>query len=128
MLDYWLPMVSDPVVLFANWFLYFYESNSMNELKKNDLIKARKLYIIFRFIDDSISIIGGGEFQSIYCRIYLEELEIGKKIAINLRLVFWMWISKQGMEGFKLASLIKATHFYVLLSEGQTSQVMYHLL
>ena len=128
MLDYWLPMVSDPVVLFANWFLYFYESNSMNELKKNDLIKARKLYIIFRFIDDSISIIGGGKFQSIYCRIYLEELEIGKKITINTGLVFWMWRSKQGMESFKLASLIKVTHFYFLLSEGQTSQVMYHLL
>ena len=100
----------------------------MNELKKNDLIKARKLYIIFRFIDDSISIIGGGKFQSIYCRIYLEELEIGKKITINTGLVFLMWRSKQGMESFKLASLIKVTHFYFLLSEGQTSQVMYHLL
>ena len=38
-----IPMGSDPAPFFANLFLYFYESKWMNELKKNDLIKARKL-------------------------------------------------------------------------------------
>ena len=36
-------MGSDAAPSFANLFLYFYESKWMNERKKNDLIKARKL-------------------------------------------------------------------------------------
>ena len=56
-------MDSDPAPFFANLFLYFYESKRMNELKKNDLIKARKLCNIFRFIDDLNSISDGGEFE-----------------------------------------------------------------
>ena len=51
----------------------------MNELKKNDLIKARKLCNIFRFIDDLNSINDGGEFESNYSNIYPEELQLGKK-------------------------------------------------
>lgn len=37
----------------------------MNEIKKNDLIKARKLFNILRFIDDLHSINCGGESQII---------------------------------------------------------------
>ena len=51
----------------------------MNELKKNDLIKARKLCNIFRFIDDLNSINDGGEFESNYYNIYPEELQLGKE-------------------------------------------------
>ena len=51
----------------------------MNERKKNDLIKARTLCNIFRFIDDLNSIIDGGEFESNYCNIYPEELQLGKE-------------------------------------------------
>ena len=47
-----IPMWSDPTPFFAKLFLFFYESKWMNELKKNDLIKARKLFNMFRFIDD----------------------------------------------------------------------------
>ena len=47
-----IPMGSDAAPLFANLVLYFYESKWMKELKKNDLIKTRKLSNIFRFIDD----------------------------------------------------------------------------
>ena len=50
----------------------------MNELKKNDLIKARKRNI-FRFIDDLNSINDGGEFESNYSNIYPEELQLGKE-------------------------------------------------
>ena len=45
-----IPMGSDPAPFFANLFLYFYESKWMNELKKNDLIRARKLNVIFKVI------------------------------------------------------------------------------
>ena len=38
-----IPMGSDPAPFFANLFLYYYESKWMNELKKKDLIRARKL-------------------------------------------------------------------------------------
>ena len=49
----------------------------MNELKKNDLIKRRKLCNIFRFIHDLNSISDGGEFQSNNSNIYPEELQLG---------------------------------------------------
>ena len=51
----------------------------MKELKKNDLIKARKLCNVFRFIDDLNSINDGREFESNYSNIYPEELQIGKE-------------------------------------------------
>ena len=51
----------------------------MKELKKNDLIKARNLCSIFRFIDDLNSINDVGEFLSNYSNIYPEELQLGKE-------------------------------------------------
>ena len=51
----------------------------MNELKKNELIKARKLCDTFRFIDDLNSINDSGEFESNYSNIYHEELQPGKE-------------------------------------------------
>ena len=56
-------MGSDPALFFDNLFLYFYEIKWMDKLKKNVLIKARKLCNIFRFIDDLNSISDGGEFE-----------------------------------------------------------------
>ena len=46
----------------------------MNELKKNDLIKAKKLCNIFWFIDYLNSINDGGEFENNYSNIYPEKL------------------------------------------------------
>ena len=40
-------MGSDAASFFANLFLHFYESKWMNEIKKSDLIKTRKLSNIF---------------------------------------------------------------------------------
>ena len=51
----------------------------MNELKKNDLIRARKLCSIFRFIDDLNSLNDGGEFVTNYSNIYPEELKLRKE-------------------------------------------------
>ena len=39
-----IPVRSDEAPFFANLSLYFYENKWMNKLKKNNLIKARKLY------------------------------------------------------------------------------------
>ena len=51
----------------------------MNELKKNDLIKARILCNTFRFINDLNSANDGGEFGSNYSNIYPEELTLSKE-------------------------------------------------
>ena len=51
----------------------------MNELKKNDLIKARKLCNILRFVNDLNSINDGGQFESSYSNIYPEELQLDKE-------------------------------------------------
>ena len=61
----------------------------MNELKKNDLIKARKHCNIFRFIDDLNSINDGGKFES-YSNIYPEELRLGKGNEVNMRPLCWI--------------------------------------
>ena len=79
-----IPMGSDPAPFFANLFLYYYESKWMNELKKKDLIRARKLCNIFRFIDDLNAINDAGEFENNYQHIYPEELELGKENSNNL--------------------------------------------
>ena len=79
-----IPMGSDPVPFFANFFLYYYESKWMNELKKKDLIRARKLCNIFRIIDDLNAINDAGEFENNYQHIYPEELELGKENSNNL--------------------------------------------
>ena len=55
----------------------------MNEIKKNDLIQARKFCNNFRFIQNLISI---NETNS--CNIYPKKLELGKKIVKNLTGVF----------------------------------------
>ena len=41
----------------------------MDEIKKNNLIKARNLYTIFRFIDNLNSINDGGKLVTNYCDI-----------------------------------------------------------
>ena len=50
-----------------------------NKLKKNSLIKARKLYNIFRFIDDLNSINDGAEFVSNYSDTCPEDLQLNKQ-------------------------------------------------
>ena len=83
-----IPMGSDPAPFFANLFLYFYESKWMKELKKNDLIKARKLCNIFRFIDDLNSINDGGKLEGNYSNIYPEELQLGRENTDKLEASF----------------------------------------
>ena len=51
----------------------------MNELKKNDLIKARKLCNIFRFINNLNAINDGGEFGSNYSNMYPDKLQLGNE-------------------------------------------------
>ena len=100
----------------------------MNELKKNDLIKARKLCNIFRPIDDLNSFDDGGKFESNYCNIYPEELQLGKENTDKHEASFLDLNNKIKDGKFLFGSLVKRIHLLFLLSECQTSQVMYHLV
>ena len=70
---------SDPAPFFANLFLYYYESNWIKSIKKNDLIRARRLCNIFRFIDDLSVINDAEEFENNFKHIYPKELELTKE-------------------------------------------------
>ena len=98
----------------------------MNELKKNDLIKVRQLCNIFRFIDDLNSISDSGEFESNYSNIYPEELQLGKENTDKHEASFLDLNIKIKDGKFHFGLFDKEVHFLFLLSECQTSQVMYH--
>ena len=81
-------MGSDPAPFFANLFLYYYEKKWITDLQKRDLIAARKLANIFRFIDDLSAINDNGEFEKNCRDIYPEELELGKENQSNTEATF----------------------------------------
>jgi hypothetical protein len=83
-----IPMGLDPAPFFANLFLFYYESEWLNKIKKYDNIKARKFGNTFRFIDDLIAINDGGEFEKSYHEIYPPELELKKENLINTNATF----------------------------------------
>ena len=74
-----IPMGSDPAPFMANLFLYYYENRWLKNLKKKDLISARKFSNTFRFIDDLCAINDGGLFEKHHHEIYPPELELKKE-------------------------------------------------
>ena len=72
-------MGSDPAPYFANLFLYYYENEWLNKLKKSDLHKARQFSNTFRFIDDLGALNDGGLFDFYRNEIYPPEMELGKE-------------------------------------------------
>lgn len=74
-----IPMGSDPAPFFANLFLYFYESKWIRNLQRHDLHRARKFSLIFRFIDDLLTINDDGEFARSFREIYPPELQLNKE-------------------------------------------------
>ena len=97
----------------------------MNELKKNDLIKARKLCNIFRSINDLNSIIDGGEFESHYSNIYPEELQLGKENTDKHETSFLDLNIKTKDGKFQFGLFDKRNSFPL---ECQINQVMYLLV
>ena len=81
-------MGSDPAPLFANLFLYYYESRWIKDLQKNGLIKARKLCNVFCSIDDLNAINDAGIFESNFRDIYQEELELLRENGNNAEAIF----------------------------------------
>ena len=81
-------------------FLTFDSSNLRNEIKKNELIKARKLCTILI----KILLMMVGNLKSVtVINIYPTELDLGKEKINKHEGSFLDWISKLGMESFKLA-------------------------
>ena len=69
-------MGSDPAPFMANLFLYYYENKWVRNLKKENLMKARKFSHTFRFIDDLIAINDNDQFLHSFKEIYPEELQL----------------------------------------------------
>ena len=63
----------------ANLFLYHFESKWLKNLKKTNLVKARKFSNTFRFIDDLNAMNDDGLFESHFHEIYPPELELKKE-------------------------------------------------
>ena len=71
-----IPMGIDPAPFWANLFLYTYEHSYINQLIKEDRVKAKHFHSTFRFIDDLCTINDGGEFGRVFKDIYPDELEL----------------------------------------------------
>ena len=96
--------------------------------KINDLIKARNLCNIFRFIDDFNSTNDGGKIGSSYSNIYPEKLQLGKENNDKNEASYSDLDIKIKDEEFNFGFFNKReTHFLFLLLECQTSQIMHHL-
>jgi hypothetical protein len=71
-----IPMGIDPAPFWANLFLYTYEHEYINNLIKEDRVKAKHFHAVFRFIDDLCSMNDGGEFGKVFTDIYPDELQL----------------------------------------------------
>ena len=80
--------MSDPALVFANLFLFFYESGWLKSIKNTNYGVARKFGNIFRFIDDFIAINDGNEFEHHYKEIYPPELILKKENTSHTETTF----------------------------------------
>ena len=97
----------------------------MNKLKKDDLIKARKLCKIFRFIYDLNSVNDGGEFESSYSKIYPEELKLAKENTDKNKASF-LYLNnktKNGMFHFGFFDKRDSFHFSIVKMQDNSSNV-----
>ena len=83
-----IPMGSDPAPVFANLFLFFYESKWLKSIKNTNYVVARKFGNIFRLIDDLITINHKNEFENHYDEIYPLELTLKKENTSNTDTIF----------------------------------------
>jgi hypothetical protein len=83
-----IPMGSDPAPFLANLFLYVYESEWLQDLKKTDPIRARRFVNVFRYIDDLISINDRDEFLNSYLSIYPPQMKLTKENSSHKEATF----------------------------------------
>ena len=74
-----IPIGSDPAPLFANLFLFHYESEWIRTISRVDFVRARRLFNTFRFIDDLIALNDHGEFSRTFKEIYPSELVLNRE-------------------------------------------------
>ena len=67
-----IPVGSDPAPLFANLFLYYYESK-MDKEKNTDIRRVGRFLNTFRFIDDLTVLNDGDEFKRQFKEMYPSE-------------------------------------------------------
>ena len=71
-------MRSGPAPFFHNLFINFYESNCMNEKKRNELVKTRINYNVLGLLSIYLFFNDGEEFESNYINIYPRELKLNR--------------------------------------------------
>ena len=74
-----IPMGSDPAPFFANLFLAYHESLWIKSHSRLDLIRARRLFNTFRYIDDLLTLNDNNEFLRTFKEIYPPELILNKE-------------------------------------------------
>ena len=74
-----IPMGSDPAPFFANLFLFHYESKWIKTHSRTEFLRARRLFNIFRYIDDLLALNDGNEFLRTFNEIYPSELVLNKE-------------------------------------------------
>ena len=72
-------MGSDPALFFANLFLFYFDDKWVRNIQRSDLSRAHEFATIFRFIDDLLTMIDGGEFARSLEEIYPPERELNKE-------------------------------------------------
>ena len=104
-------MGSGPAPLFANLFLYCQEHRLIKDIQKKDLIKARKLCNIFRFIDDFNAISDFGIFESNFKDTYSKELELRRDNDNNAVAKVQIQTSRQKKKKFQISLFDKIDSF-----------------
>ena len=74
-----IPMGSDPAPFFANLFLSHYEAKWIKTLSRTDYARAKRVFNVFRFIDDLVILNDQGEFSRSFLEIYPEQLVLNKE-------------------------------------------------
>ena len=74
-----IPMGSDPAPFFANLFLSHYEAKWIKDTSRNNYPRSKRLFNVFRYIDDLVSLNDKGEFERSHPEIYPPELVLNKE-------------------------------------------------
>ena len=83
-----IPMGGDPAPFWANLFVFHYESQWLQKMRKSHNILARKFGNTHRYIDDLVAINDGGALEKHHKEIYPPELILKKENKHNVSASF----------------------------------------
>ena len=120
-----IPMGSDPAPFFANLFLFHYESRWVKINSRNNYAVTKKLFNVFRYIDDLLSLNDNGVFSNVWKEIYPPELMLNKENDSDLSASFLdleITINNNQFE-YKLFDKRRAFPFHIIRFPFQCSNI-----